>query len=103
MLPRLEDPKLESETFFFRFTFLIHSHIMGQWLLIPEAEEMIKARCLIGCTRRHRAGKIFQNIIDGQLDRVVQCTDDIANMDDLADCGVPYLWECEIPLSDDGF
>ena len=72
--------------------------------MLPQAEQVIVARCTVGGFRTLR-GRTWRTwrALQHHLDMVVHCPDDTANMDDLADCGVPYLWECEIPLSDDGF
>lgn len=71
---------------------------MGAWLEMPDVEYWIKRRCYkrcyLGTNTPHSFRKavfdLFVNIEPG----------DLANMNDVEE--VP-LWECEIPLSDDGF
>ena len=70
--------------------------IMGAWLEVPEIDSYMGRR-LTNKSRYYRGRRIrkyhcdlYVNIHPG----------DIANMNDVTE--VP-LWECEIPLSDDGY
>ena len=74
-------------------------------MLVPAVEDMIKANTSRFIRSKHKVKRIGRNITT--LDRMsglvsnIDCTD-IANLDDLHGFGVP-MWECEIPLTDDGF
>ena len=67
---------------------------MGAWLELPEVEWYIERRGLRRSMRESGRQRLKY------CDIRVQHTGDVANMNDVMD--VP-LWECEIPLSDDGF
>lgn len=80
---------------------------MGQWMLLPVAEDVIAGRInRFGVrARKRRAGSIKWEMRISNLDDIsglISNVDpmDFANMADVAD--VPP-WECEIPLTDDGF
>ena len=72
-------------------------HRMGAWLEIPDVEFWIERRCHKRCTLKRTRRRRRQHIFD----LFVQCEPgDVANMNDVLEAP---LWECEIPLSDDGF
>ena len=76
---------------------------MGEWLVLPQAEDMIAARCVN--IREVRRGGRMSNRRGSNLkyyDRYAWPGIGAANLDDLEDMDVP-MWECEIPLTDDGF
>ena len=70
---------------------------MGEWLMIPETEEMIVVRINRFKYRRGRREKGPSRFHDL---RVYFDGNDIANLADVSD---EPLWECEVPLTDDGF
>ena len=88
-----------------RLTVVPGSHTMGVWLMLPQAEEVIAARCTFGKQIR-RGGKVRtrggKRGGTANYDMHVCRGDGVANLDDLKDMDVP-MWECEIPLTDDGF
>ena len=73
---------------------------MGEWMMIPEAEQVIATRI-----RRYRYQRTITRryaIAEVPMDLFVQFDiNDIANLNDVAEAWPP--WQCEIPSTDDGF
>ena len=72
---------------------------MGEWMMFPTAEEVIQRRANTnrwteGYSRNFRRRNVPKDL------QVHFDSNDIANLDDVKEAG---LWDCEIPLSDDGF
>ena len=78
---------------------------MGEWLMIPGAEEVLGNRISRFNYRRggHREmGRNRRGTIRRRFDDLLVYVDgnDFANLADVSDAP---LWECEMPLTDDGF
>lgn len=80
----------------------VSDHRMGEWMMLPEAEYVIAARITRFRSAQNRQRWTWKFTGPDHLSSLVSNIDfnDIAN---LADVGDVPLWECEIPLSDDGF
>lgn len=74
---------------------------MGEWMMIPEAEEMIAERSGRYYFRKHCGTRRYA-VSEIPFSLFVQFdTNDIANLNDVEEAG--HLWECEIPSTDEGF
>lgn len=80
-----------------------HWNRMGEWMMIPGAE-MIEARINSYRPARRSRGSSYERRYSGicvHSDlQVAFNSSDIANLADVIEAP---LWECEIPLTDDGF
>lgn len=73
---------------------------MGEWMTFPTAEKVLKVRVNRYWSGRRTNGTPFK-CTNLTLDLHVHFDgNDVANLHDVAEAG---LWECEIPISDDGF